>query len=114
MQRRVFVVALSGALLVAASSAWSQVNLGLEPALPEQVGVSKEKLGRVHDVLQEHIDAGRLPGTVVMVARKGKVIYADAAGFQDKERRQTDGARRHLSHLFDDQTAGFRRRHDAG
>ncbi len=85
MQRRVFVVALSGALLVAASSAWSQVNLGLEPALPEQVGVSKEKLGRVHDVLQEHIDAGRLPGTVVMVARKGKVIYADAAGFQDKD-----------------------------
>jgi CubicO group peptidase (beta-lactamase class C family) len=85
MKRWIFVAALSGALFVAASSAWSQVNLSLEPGPPEQVGVSKEKLGRIHDVFQEHIAGGKLPGTVVMVARKGKLIYADAAGFQDKD-----------------------------
>jgi CubicO group peptidase (beta-lactamase class C family) len=85
MKRWIFLAALSGALFVAASSARSQVNLSLEPAPPEQVGVSKEKLGRIHDVFQEHIADGKLPGTVVMVARKGKLIYVDAAGFQDKD-----------------------------
>jgi CubicO group peptidase (beta-lactamase class C family) len=86
MKRRMLAVALFAALLATASPAWSQVNvLGLEQAPPEQVGVSKQKLGRIHDVLQEHIDSGKLAGTVVLIARKGKLIYADAAGFQDKD-----------------------------
>jgi CubicO group peptidase (beta-lactamase class C family) len=84
MKRWMFLAALFGALLTA-SSARSQVNLSLEQAPPEQVGVSKEKLGRIHDVLAEHIADGKLAGTVVMVARKGKLIYADAVGFQDKD-----------------------------
>ena len=85
MKRWMFLAALFGAAFVTASSARSQVNLSLEQAPPEQVGVSKEKLGRIHDVLAEHIADGKLAGTVVMVARKGKLIYADAAGFQDKD-----------------------------
>jgi CubicO group peptidase (beta-lactamase class C family) len=86
MKRWMLAAALFGALVVTAPSAWSQVNLlGLEQAPPEQVGVSKEKLGRIHDALQESIADGKLAGTVVLVARKGKLIYADAAGFQDKD-----------------------------
>jgi CubicO group peptidase (beta-lactamase class C family) len=86
MKRRMLAVALFAALVVTASPAWSQVKvLGLEQAPPEQVGVSKEKLGRIHDVLQQNIDDGKLAGTVVLVARRGKLIYADAAGFQDKD-----------------------------
>ena len=86
MKRWMLAAALFGALVVTAPSAWSQVNLlGLEQAPPEQVGVSKEKLGRIHDALQESIADGKLGGTVVLVARKGKLIYADAAGFQDKD-----------------------------
>jgi CubicO group peptidase (beta-lactamase class C family) len=86
MKRWMLAAALFGALVVTASPAWSQVNLlGLEQAPPEQVGVSKEKLGRIHDALQENIADGKLAGTVVLVARKGKLIYADAAGFQDKD-----------------------------
>ena len=86
MKRWMLAAALFGALVVTAPSAWSQVNLlGLEQAPPEQVGVSKEKLGRIHDALQESIVDGKLAGTVVLVARKGKLIYADAAGFQDKD-----------------------------
>jgi CubicO group peptidase (beta-lactamase class C family) len=86
MKRWMLAAALFGALLVTASSAWSQVNLlGLEQAPPEQVGVSKEKLGRIHDALQENVADGKLAGTVVLVARKGKLIYADTAGFQDKD-----------------------------
>jgi CubicO group peptidase (beta-lactamase class C family) len=86
MKRWMLAAALFGALVVTAPSAWSQVNLlGLGQAPPEQVGVSKEKLGRIHDALQESIADGKLAGTVVLVARKGKLIYADAAGFQDKD-----------------------------
>jgi CubicO group peptidase (beta-lactamase class C family) len=56
----------------------------LPAAAPEDVGMSKAKLDRIHTVLQQEIDNGKLPGTVVMVARKGKLVYTDAAGFQDK------------------------------
>ena len=85
MKRWMLTAALVGALVVATCSAWSQVNLGLGQAPPEQVGISKQKLDRIHVALQQNIDDGKLPGTVVMVARKGKLIYADAAGFQNKE-----------------------------
>jgi CubicO group peptidase (beta-lactamase class C family) len=85
MKRWMLTAALVGALVVATSSAWSQVILGLEQAPPGQVGVSKQKLDRIHDALQQNIGDGKLAGTVVLVARKGKLIYADAAGFQDKE-----------------------------
>ena len=54
------------------------------PATLEQVGMSAERLGRITTVLKEEIADGKLPGAVVMVARKGKIIYSDAIGFQDK------------------------------
>src|SRR4029079_8969338 len=85
MKRWMLTVALVGALVVAAPAAWSQVSTALPPAQPEQVGVSKEKLDRIHEALSPAISDGKLAGTVVLVARKGKLIYADAAGFQDKE-----------------------------
>jgi CubicO group peptidase (beta-lactamase class C family) len=60
----------------------------METALPqaaaEQVGMSKQKLDRIRPALQREVDEGNLAGTVVMVARKGKLVYADAVGFQDK------------------------------
>ena len=59
--------------------------MGLPEAPPEQVGMSKQKLDRIHDALKQHVADGKLPGTVVLVARKGKLVYADAAGFQDKD-----------------------------
>jgi CubicO group peptidase (beta-lactamase class C family) len=35
-------------------------------------------------VLKEDIDKGRLPGAVVAIARKGKLVYYEAFGFLDK------------------------------
>jgi len=86
MRRWVTTATIIGALAVAAPSAWAQADLRLPQALPEQVGVSKHKLDRIHDVLKQSVDEGKLPGAVVLVARKGKLIYADAVGFQDKEK----------------------------
>ena len=52
--------------------------------LPETVDVSPERLSRIRAVLQKEIDADRMPGAVVMIARRGQLIYSDAIGFQDK------------------------------
>jgi CubicO group peptidase (beta-lactamase class C family) len=56
----------------------------LATAAPEQVGMSAERLGRITTVLKKEIADGKLPGAVVMVARKGRIVYSDAIGFQDK------------------------------
>ena len=42
MKRWMLTAALFGVLVVTTSPAWSQVNLGLEPAAPEQ------EIGRAH------------------------------------------------------------------
>jgi CubicO group peptidase (beta-lactamase class C family) len=71
-----FVAALLTALACAAQ--------GLPTAAPETVGMSGPRLARISEAFSKEIDAGKLPGAVVLVARKGKLVYADAVGFQDK------------------------------
>jgi CubicO group peptidase (beta-lactamase class C family) len=75
------------ALLVIATASPPVYARELQPlatAAPEQVGMSAERLGRITAVLKKEIADGKLPGAVVMVARRGKIIYSDAIGFQDK------------------------------
>jgi CubicO group peptidase (beta-lactamase class C family) len=56
----------------------------LEPVKPEQVGLSSERLDRIGQVFHREIDQGKLPGAVVVVARKGRVAYFESFGFRDK------------------------------
>ena len=58
---------------------------GLIHATPEDVGLSSERLARLTAVLQDHVDAGRLPGAVALVARRGRIAYLEAVGYRDKE-----------------------------
>jgi len=58
---------------------------GLPQASPEEVGLSSERLGRLTRMLQEYIDAERLPGVAVMVLRDGKVAFSEALGWRDVE-----------------------------
>jgi CubicO group peptidase (beta-lactamase class C family) len=75
---RSFVVATA---LVLVGPAFAQ---GLPTAAPEAVDVSPERLARIRPALQKEIDADRMPGAVVMIARRGQLIYSEAIGFQDK------------------------------
>src|SRR5207244_2506804 len=43
---------------------------GLPGVKPEEVGVSQERLRRINDVVQRHIDEHRLAGAVTLVARR--------------------------------------------
>ena len=56
----------------------------LPEATPESVGLSAERLARIKKIFSEDIEKGKLPGAVVAVARKGKLVYFEAIGFQDK------------------------------
>jgi CubicO group peptidase (beta-lactamase class C family) len=50
---------------------------------PEDVGMSSETLQKMDDVIKEYIDAGRMPGVVVGVTRRNKVVYYEAHGVTD-------------------------------
>lgn len=74
-----FVIALALAISVPASAA------DLPVAPPQSQGLSKDRLARIRTVIQAEIDANRMPGAVVLVARGGKIVHADTIGFQDKD-----------------------------
>ncbi len=56
----------------------------LERVTPEQVGLSSERLERITQTLRADVERGRIPGAVVIVARKDRIAYARAIGFRDK------------------------------
>src|ERR1700704_766786 len=56
----------------------------LPRAKPEEVGLSSERLARIATTLNADIEAGRIPGAVIAIARRGKLVALDAYGFRDK------------------------------
>lgn len=63
-------------LLLVAQPALAQ----LRPARPESASVSSVALARMDSVIQEEIAKQRLPGAVVLVGRKGRVIWQKSYG----------------------------------
>ena len=68
---------LVGATLLHSGLSWSQA---LPVASPESVGMSTQRLEKISAAMQAEIEQKRLPGAVVMVARKGKLVYSKAFG----------------------------------
>src|SRR5436305_2108495 len=52
---------------------------------PESVGLSEERLSRIHDTMQRHIDAHNISGAVTLVARKGQIAWFHAQGVMNIE-----------------------------
>lgn len=57
----------------------------LHEAVPEDVGLSSERLERLSETFQAYVDDGRLAGAVALVARHGEVAYFQAFGDRDRE-----------------------------
>ncbi|WP_372828593.1 serine hydrolase domain-containing protein [Polaromonas sp.] len=55
----------------------------LDFAPPAELGLCPERLQHMLDVLQSNVDRGRLPGAVVLVARRGKLALFESLGRQD-------------------------------
>ena len=56
-------------------------------SLAASVGVSAERLERLHRGMQAVVDRNEAAGIVTLVAREGKVVDLHALGYQDKEAR---------------------------
>ncbi|HXY99146.1 MAG TPA: serine hydrolase domain-containing protein [Stellaceae bacterium] len=56
----------------------------LSRVAPEEVGMSSARLARIGAALEADIERGRIPGAVVAIARRGKLVYLEAFGWRDK------------------------------
>src|SRR3954465_15800884 len=75
---------LASAFCLAASCATAFADDPLPRAKPEDVGMSSERLARIGETLKADTDAGRVPGAVIAIARRGKLVALDAYGWRDK------------------------------
>ena len=74
---------------VATFISFSALAQGLPQASqPEEVGFSSQRLTRLMAAFQAEVDKGAIPGAVVLIARKGKVAYFEAIGFQNRENKE--------------------------
>jgi len=57
----------------------------LEPGSPEAAGLSSERMRRIGEAMQRHIDEGSISGGVTAVARHGRLVHLEAHGLMDIE-----------------------------
>src|ERR1035438_8460901 len=57
----------------------------IQASKPEDVGLSSERLQRIHQTIQRHIDGHDITGAVTLVARKGRIAHFEAHGLMDQE-----------------------------
>ena len=56
---------------------------GLPRAVPEDVGMSTSRLGRIAPVMQRWVDDGKIPCALTMIAREGRLVHFEKFGTQD-------------------------------
>jgi CubicO group peptidase (beta-lactamase class C family) len=70
---------------IPAGSAAAGTLPALQRATPEEVGMSSERLTRLHDAMQQLVDEGRLAGITTMIARRGRIADFRTFGYRDVE-----------------------------
>ena len=78
--RRRFAGVVAVATVVA-----SGIGATLAVSKAEDVGMSSERLKRIHPMIQSHVEGKDFSGAVTLVARKGKVVHFEAHGMADVE-----------------------------
>lgn len=73
------------ALLLVPTFAAPLVAGGVPAGNPEDAGMSSQRLHRIHEAIQRHIDAGEISGAVTLVARRGHIVHFEAHGLMDLE-----------------------------
>jgi len=74
------LVTAAGLVLLALSAAIPAPGAGLPPAKPESVGMSTSHLAILDGLIEAAVARKDFPGAVIVVARKGKVVYRKAFG----------------------------------
>ncbi|MDE0026266.1 MAG: serine hydrolase [Spirochaetaceae bacterium] len=76
-------------VLLAAVAAIAAAALPAEEiptAVPEEVGMSGERLRAIDGVMQRRVDSGEIQGAVTALARRGRVVHFEAYGLMDVAR----------------------------
>ena len=81
MKRPITLSALPALLVLATVS----LSANAQVVRPESVGLSSERLERIGDLMDRHIEAGSFPGAVTLVARNGRIAHLEAHGLGDVE-----------------------------
>jgi len=71
------------AVAILAATTFHAVARDLPTASPESVGMSRERLDRIGAAMRRYVDEGKIAGMVTLVARHGKIVYANVVGKQD-------------------------------
>ena len=86
--RALLAVALLSAFVFAPSAVLLQARtpVTLSDGRAEEVGMSTQRLDKITSVFTKEINDKKLPGAVVIVARKGRVVYQNAFGLRDPKK----------------------------
>jgi CubicO group peptidase (beta-lactamase class C family) len=57
----------------------------LATAVPEEVGMSSERLRRIGPVMEGYVERHEVPGVVTLAARSGKIVHFESVGYRDLE-----------------------------
>lgn len=75
---------LSGVLILLLFPYSFQLNAASYPIVkPETVGLSSERLHRLDQLIDNHVQDKKIAGAVVLIARKGKIAYFKETGLAD-------------------------------
>lgn len=69
------------------TTVYSQTPKVFIPAKPENVGMSSERLLRIDKLMNECVEKGYIPGSVVFIAKNGKVVYHKSFGYDDIDKK---------------------------
>jgi CubicO group peptidase (beta-lactamase class C family) len=84
--RTIVLVLLAGFTATAQQGAAPQRVATPQPSLaPSAVGVSAQRLQRLHEGMKGFIDRNEAAGIVTLIMRDGRLVDIHATGFQDKE-----------------------------
>ena len=75
------VIVITGILCISSSM---QAADPLPRAKPEEVSMSSERLVLIGKAVNAEIERERLPGAVLAIARRDKLIYFETFGYLDK------------------------------
>jgi len=75
-------------VLTSASFALTLIAAPAAGSRPEDVGLSSERVERIHQMVMRHVEAHDISGAVTIVARKGQMIHFEAHGLMDLESRK--------------------------
>lgn len=64
-------------------------NTRFKYVLPEELGISSQKLSRIDSIANNGITEGAFPGCVVLAAKDGKVFYQKAFGHHTYDKKRT-------------------------